>query len=135
MLAWLSGAVNAQVTVVNMIPNWLSAEINRDSEPNLAVNRANPLEIAASAFTPDPMASGSGPIFVSTDGGNNWLLNVVLPGGDRTSDITLRFGARSNILYAGILRWDNGNLNILRDANFLGAGLMTVLVIEVHTLL
>ena len=42
------------VTVINMIPNSLSGETNRDSEPNVSVNPANPLQIAASAFTPDP---------------------------------------------------------------------------------
>lgn len=116
------------VLVVNMIPNYMSNETNRDSEPNLAVNPANPLQIAASAFTPDPMASGSGPIFVSTDGGNTWILNIVLPGGNRTVDITLRFAGSSNVLYAGIMRLDNSDMNILRKNNFTAPGLMTVLV-------
>src|SRR2546421_10637083 len=107
------------VLIVNMIPNYMSNETNRDSEPNLAVNPANPLQIAASAFTPDPMASGNGPIFVSSDGGNTWVLNVVLPGGNRTVDITLRFASTSNDLYAGILRLDNTHLNILRTSNFI----------------
>src|SRR5690349_809577 len=116
------------ITIVNMIPNSLSGETNRDSEPNLSVNPANPLEIAASAFTPDPMGSGSGPIFVSTDGGNTWTLNVVLPGGNRTVDITLRFANASSVLYAGIMRFDNSDLNILRKAGFTTPGLMTTLV-------
>ncbi|TML86695.1 MAG: hypothetical protein E6G08_11635 [Actinobacteria bacterium] len=116
------------VTVVNVIPATLSNEIQRDSEPNLAVNPADPTRIAASAFTPDPAASGNGPIFVSTDGGNTWALNVVLPGGNRTGDVTIRFPNASGILYSGILRFDNGDLNILRKANFTAAGLMTVLV-------
>jgi uncharacterized protein (TIGR03000 family) len=104
----------SQVTVVNMIPRSMSNETDRDSEPNLAVNPANPLQMAASAFTSDPMGSGLGPIFLSSDSGNTWTLNPILPGGDRTVDITLRFGKSSNILYAGILRYDNHNLNILR---------------------
>jgi len=37
--------------IVNIIPNFLSGETNQDSEPSLAVNPANPLQIAASAFT------------------------------------------------------------------------------------
>ena len=41
----------AQVTVVNMIPLAQSGETNQDSEPNLAVNPANPLQVAGSAFT------------------------------------------------------------------------------------
>src|SRR5215471_11402757 len=106
------------VTVINMIPNSLSGETNRDSEPNVSVNPANPLQIAASAFTPDPAASGTGPIFISTDGGMTWTLNVIVPGGNKTGDITLRFAGSSNVLYAGILRSDNGNLNILRTTDF-----------------
>ena len=94
------------ITLVNMIPNSLSGETQRDSEPNVSVNPANPLEIAASAFTPDPASSGNGPIYVSTDGGNTWALNVVLPGGNKTGDTSLRFGGWSGVLYAGILRSD-----------------------------
>jgi hypothetical protein len=116
------------VTVINVIPATLSNETQRDSEPNIAVDPANPQRIAASAFTPDPASSGNGPIFVSTDGGNTWALNVVLPGGNRTGDVTVRFPNASGILYSGILRFDNGNLNILRAANFTAPGLMTVLV-------
>ncbi len=116
------------VTVVNVIPATLSNETQRDSEPNIAVDPANPQRIAASAFTPDPASSGSGPIFVSTDGGNTWALNVVLPGGNRTGDVTIRFANASGILYSGILRFDTGNLEILRSANFTAAGLMTTLL-------
>jgi hypothetical protein len=116
------------VQVINMIPNSLSGETNRDSEANVAVNPANPSQIAATAFTPDPLNSGNGPIFVSTDGGLTWALNVVLPGGNRTVDVTLRFGGTSNILYAGILRLDNSHMDLLRKSNFLAAGLMTTLV-------
>ncbi|HYR91649.1 MAG TPA: hypothetical protein VE422_46785 [Terriglobia bacterium] len=117
------------VTVINMIPNSLSGETQRDSEPNVSVNPANPQQIAASAFTPDPANSGNAPIFVSTDGGNTWVLNVKLPGGNKTGDTSLRFATTSGVLYAGILRSDTAfQLNILRDPNFTGAGLMTTLV-------
>lgn len=40
------------VKVVNMIPERLSGELHQDSETNLAVNPANPHEMAASAFIP-----------------------------------------------------------------------------------
>jgi hypothetical protein len=119
---------SSQITVVDIIPQSLSGETNRDSEPNVAVNPANSQQIAASAFTPDPMASGTGPIFVSADGGNTWRLEDKLPGGDRTGDTSLRFGGTSGILYGGILRFDNGNLNILRTNSYAGAGAMTALV-------
>jgi hypothetical protein len=116
------------ILVVNMIPNSLSNDINRDAEPNISVNPSNHLQIAASAFTPDPAGSGNGPIFLSNDGGHTWNLSIVLPGGNRTVDITLRFSTISNILYAGIVRQDNSNLNILRKNNISIPGLMTILV-------
>jgi hypothetical protein len=130
----------AVISVINMIPSSMSNEIARDSEPNVAVDLSNPLRIAASAFTPDPMDSGTAPIWVSTDGGNNWVLNVCVPGGitgpdgigggnqSRTGDITLRFGSASGVLYTGILRKDNGDMDILRKADFTLPGVMTTLL-------
>jgi CARDB len=120
------------ILVVNMIPQSLSGETNQDSEPNLAVNPANPLHIAGSAFTPDPMGGRLAPIFVSSDGGNTWLLNSIVPSQagamTGTGDITVRFARTSNILYAGILRLPGFlRLNILRTTNFLGPAAMTVL--------
>lgn len=116
------------VSVVNMIPNSMSNETQRDAEPNITATFLDPLQIAASAFTPDPLNSGSAPIYLSSDGGNTWTLNVVLPGGNKTGDTTLRFAGPANVLYAGILRSDNSALVILRKSNFTAAGLMTALV-------
>jgi hypothetical protein len=124
----VAGAAQAQIRVVNMIPLTLSNETNRDSEPSVAVNPARPQNIAASAFTPDPMSGGVGPVFVSTDGGATWVLNMMLPGGNRTGDTSIRFGGSSDVLYGGILRFDNSNLNILRKANFAAPGAMSILV-------
>jgi len=62
-----------------MIPQSLSGETNQDSEPNIAVNPANPLQIAGSAFTPNPMGGANAPIYVSTDGGDTWSLNNIVP--------------------------------------------------------
>jgi hypothetical protein len=119
----------AQVSVVNMIPNSMSNETQRDSEPNIAVNPANPSEIAASAFTPDPLLSGSAPIYCSADRGDTWLLTPgILPGGNKTGDTTIRYGTISNVLYAGILRGDNTNMNILRGNGCAAIGAMTALV-------
>src|SRR5215470_19411441 len=72
-------AAASTVTVVNMIPRSLSRETNQDSEPSITVNPANPLEIVGTAFTPDPMGGAFAPIFISTDGGNTWLLNSIVP--------------------------------------------------------
>ena len=124
------------ILIVNMIPEAFSFETNNDSEPNLAVNPVNPLQMAASAFT--PASSGTAPIFVSSDGGQTWLLNAIVPSDRMTADITLRFADRSNMLYAGIIpqpfkQFDaDGNpipsLNILRTNNFLGPAKMQILV-------
>jgi len=119
------------IAIVNIIPNSLSGETNQDSEPNLAVSPANPLLIAASAFTPNPAGAGDAPIFVSTDGGNTWSLQAIVPSDQMTADITLRFGG-NNALYAGIIRTpivqDAPRLNILRTADVLSGSEMEVLV-------
>ena len=116
------------IRVVNMIPNSMSNETQRDAECNISATFLDPSRIAASAFTPDPLSSGNAPIYLSTDGGENWVLNVILPGGNKTNDTTLRFAGPSNVLYAGILRTDTGALNILRKADFTTPGLADVLV-------
>jgi hypothetical protein len=123
--------------VINMIPKSLSGEQNQDSEPNLAVNPAKPLEIAATAFTPDPLSGTLAPVYVSSDGGHSWALNLIVPGAGTnpivgsyypTNDITLRFGGKSDVLYAGILRADTfGQLNVLRTPNYLSAATMAIL--------
>ena len=124
------------VVVVNMIPASLSGEANQDSEPTITVNPANPLHIAASAFTPDPAGGSFAPIYVSTDGGLSWSLNSIVPSsaaqGSMTADITVAFGSASNRLYAGIIRLpypaNRTRLNILRTDDFQSATPMKVLV-------
>jgi hypothetical protein len=132
------------VLIVNMIPSFLSGETNQDSEPNLSVNPTNPLQIAGSAFTPDPFGGGNAPIYVSEDGGFTWSLNSIVPSlagsTSGTGDITLRFSGTTNsmgttnYLYAGILRrppipgaGGSLRLNKLRTDNFLGSVPMTIL--------
>ncbi len=120
-----------KITVVNMIPKSMSGETNQDSEPNLAVNPNNAGQIAATAFTPNPTGGSFAPIFVSTDTGQTWALNAIVPGsftGGSTADITTKFGGTSNVLYGGILRADDLDLNILRTSNYTSATPMTVLV-------
>ena len=128
-----SNASSPAVLVVNMIPKSLSGETHQDSEPTIAVNPANPLQIAAAAFTPDPLKGSFAPIYVSNDGGNTWTLNSIVPGNNRrtgTGDITLQFSKSNSTLYAGILRGDSRTtrLNILRTKNFAGAAPMEILV-------
>ncbi|HYX31366.1 MAG TPA: hypothetical protein VE863_22715, partial [Pyrinomonadaceae bacterium] len=128
--------VSGQVLVVNMIPKSLSGETHQDSEPTIAVNPKNPLQIAASAFTPDPSQGPRAPIYISTDGGNTWTLNSIVPStvadGSATADITVAFGSSSNVLYAGIIRFpfpgDHTRINILRTTDFQSSTTMKVLV-------
>ena len=114
--------------LVNVMPATLSGETRQDSECSVAVNPVDPRQVVVTAFTVDPAASGTAPIFVSTDGGATWSLNVCVPGGNMTGDISVRFGGTTGELYAGILRGDNTHLNILRAATFPPVGPMTVLV-------
>jgi len=121
------------VLLVNIIPRSLSGETHQDSEPTIAVNPANPLQIVASAFTPDPQRGRHAPIYISQDGGNTWTLNSIVPGNDRllgTGDITVQFSQTSNVLYAGILRGDSKafRMNILRTKNFMSSTPMEILV-------
>ncbi len=120
------------ILVVNMIPKSLSGETNQDSEPNIAVNPANPLQIVGTAFTPNPMGGPTAPIYVSSDGGQTWLLNAIVPSSARSStgtfDITPRFSTTTNNLYAAILRDPSAHLQILRTSNFLSPTAMTILV-------
>ena len=122
-----------RVRIINMIPASQSNEISNDTEPNLAVNPANPNVIAASAFTVsanrvrsdgtlicdtfpcprlvDPknfrhefMSDCRAPIYFSTDGGITWTLKDVLPSNSGlTHDITLTF-SDTGYLYAAILK-------------------------------
>jgi hypothetical protein len=118
------------LTVVNMIPNRSSGETNQDSEPNLAVNPANPVEMAATAFTPSTnVGSANSPIFYSNDGGSVWSFKDIIAG-TPVRDQTLRFATASGILYAGVL-WGGGNnialinFDILRTNDFSGLTTMT----------
>jgi hypothetical protein len=115
------------VRVVNMIPKSLSAETNQDSEPQITVNPENPRMIIGTAFTPDPGGGPQGPVFASVDGGEAWVLDLVIPGGE-PNDQSVRFGGGST-LYAGTLR---GNiflqLNILRSAPYSPTAVMQELV-------
>src|SRR6476660_2700332 len=111
------------IRVVNVIPQFRSGETNCDSEPSIVVNPSNPQQVVLTSSTPDTGAVvTTGPYFFSTDGGQTWGLNSVIPGGNsilNTGDISVRFGGSSGVLYAGILRADVSlQLNILRKANF-----------------
>lgn len=135
LLALGAAESQAQVTVVNMVPVWLSAESNQDTEPNLAVSFVRRNVIAATAFTPDPLGGPNAPIYVSSNHGRTWTLRSILPGSapgtcPGTCDVTLRFSSASipprriPRLYIGMLNADssfNINLFVLRSDDLLSA--------------
>jgi hypothetical protein len=90
------------------------------------VNPANPQQIVATAFTPDPTGSPNAPIFVSSDGGTTWALNSIVPSavGGATGDITTAFSGSGTRVHAGILRVPTGNLELLWTLNFSAPGTM-----------
>lgn len=103
--------------VVNITPVALSGDMTQDGEPNLAVNPEKPTEMVATAFTPDPMGGSLAPIYVSTDGGDTWVLRSIVPGGTEdlgTGDISVSFASKGGTLYAGILNGQAAQADITR---------------------
>ena len=94
----VSGIDHAQgarsVTVVDIIPESLSGEANMNCEPNLTVDPADALQIAASARLPEPMGRKMSVVFVSADGGTTWSCRSTVPL-ETSPDVTLRFGGLS----------------------------------------
>jgi len=134
MFCLLSGySTIAQIRVVNMVPQLQSNQTVHDVETNLTVNPSNKLQVVGTAFTPDPMGGANAPIYISTDGGNTWALNSIIPGNDPTfgsNDISVRFAGSGDRLYVGDLR---GNatlftMNILRVPDFTSATLADLMV-------
>ncbi len=111
------------VKIVNIVPQSLSGETNQDSEPNIAINPANPSQLACTAFTPNPLGGANAPIYVSTNGGDTWTLNNIVPGAGSlgTGDITLKFAGASNRLFTGILSGSSGAFQVHRTANYTSA--------------
>lgn len=119
------------VKVINMVPNGMSGEINQDSEPFIAVDPTNPNRMVGTAFTPNPFGSSSNaPVYVTTDGGETWVLNMIVQsnGFVGTGDITVAASNAPSRLYGGILRVPGSLLmNVLRTNDFTSGTTMSVL--------
>jgi len=102
--------------IVNVVPNDHSNETNDDTEPNIAVNPNNPHEMVITTFTLPDAGNANGPVFFSTDGGENWSLRFDVPGG-MPNDQTVCFASTSNELYMATLRDSGNQLNVLRGAD------------------
>lgn len=117
--------------IVNMIPNSWSDDENQDCEPNISVNPADPNQIIGTAFTYDNPAGTSAispamtgnlaPFFASTDGGDTWSLQFVVPSaagaGYPTGDITSRFSGNGGQVYSGIISMGAPGVPINRAPN------------------
>ena len=97
--------------IVNAVPNDHSNETNNDSEPNIAVNPANPSQMAITAFTPPDSGLTNSPIYFSTDGGENWSLLFDVPG-NGSRDQTISFATTANELYMATLRSDSSPIKL-----------------------
>src|SRR5215471_17521574 len=81
--ALLSASVPANafvIPVIDVIPNAASAETGQNSEPSLAVDPLNPNMMISGTFT----TGGSGPFWLSTNGGTTWTGFGSLPSSDKT---------------------------------------------------
>ena len=129
--AQLQVRYNNNIRVVNMIPFNQSGETWQDSEPNIAVDPSNTNRIIGSAFTINPTGNtNAAPIYTSTNGGNTWNLNNIVPSANgMTGDITIKFSENGNRLYTGILRGGGGlRMVVLRSNNPFGNTMMQPLM-------
>ncbi|MER7540524.1 hypothetical protein ABTX77_37990 [Streptomyces sp. NPDC097704] len=120
--------------IVNITPVALSGNRTQDAEPDLAVNPEHPNEVVATAFTPDPMGGSLAPIYVSTDGGDTWILRSIVPGGTPTlgtGDISVSFASKGGTLYAGILNAKASLQDILRMQILRSPGISSTAPMEV----
>lgn len=67
------------ISIVDMIPAADSGESQQNSEPSIAVNPSNPLQMVAAAF-----GGGGALYFVSTDGGATWSDFGAVPSQDKS---------------------------------------------------
>jgi hypothetical protein len=121
----------AGIKVINMVPNGMSSEMNQDSEPFLAVDQSNRNRMVGTAFTPNPFgSSGNAPVYITTDGGETWSLNMIVQsnGFVGTGDITVAASNSPSRLYGGILRMPGSLLlNVLKTNDFTSSTTMSVL--------
>src|SRR5215470_12586460 len=86
LIAGLAASATAQtINITNIIPSANSAETRNQTEPNIAVDPANPNTMFVTTFN-DPGGSSSAPLFRSTLGGGvgSWSIPQVLSSADWT---------------------------------------------------
>jgi hypothetical protein len=88
--------------LVDLIPAFASGETQQDSEPFLAVHPKGKV-LLASAFT-GSAAGQRAPVFVSTDRGRSWAMNLIVPSSRLVADQTYAFGGEESLYGAVITR-------------------------------
>jgi hypothetical protein len=106
--------------IVDTVPKDQSEDINDDTEPSIAVNPVNPLEMVVTAFTPPKVVGDvNAPVYFSADGGETWALQDTLPGAGTgpffSEDQTISFGTTTNEFYIANVRGDTFVLNVDRS--------------------
>lgn len=114
---WLTMAVASQIALTPFL-SVTNVQVSHDSalahsEPSVAINPANPMNlIAGSKFFSNPakyqFQIGT---FYSMDGGRSWHDSGILPGFDEystTSDISIAFSPNGTIAYAAVLACNGG---------------------------
>lgn len=112
------------ISVVNMIPKALSDEHHQNSQPVLDVYLDEQLMVSAT-YGYDSEGNAK-PLLVSTDGGNNWSDNPIIPDKDMAGQ-DFCFSGSGRTLYAAILTSGGGaNLKarILKTDNPVSADMM-----------
>jgi hypothetical protein len=61
--------MSLQYTLVDIVPNSDSSETEQNSEPSIAVNPLNPMQMIAGAFV---ASSDNEPYYLSINGGGTW---------------------------------------------------------------
>src|SRR5215469_13172885 len=80
LLSAMPAASAAVINVIDVIPVAASAETGQNSEPSIAVDPLNPLQMISGTFT----TGASGPFWESTNGGTTWTGFGSLPSSDKT---------------------------------------------------
>jgi hypothetical protein len=79
LVVTLADASSAQVRQVNIPTDATDVANSGDTEPSIAVNPVNPLEIVVVAFSGNWSATQSAPVWKSSDGGLTWRRVLQIP--------------------------------------------------------
>src|SRR5215469_1744202 len=85
LLSAMPAASAAVINVIDVIPVGASAETGQNSEPSIAVDPLNPMNMVSGAFSSTLAGNDlSSPFWMSTNGGTTWSGFGSLPSSDKT---------------------------------------------------